>query len=201
MLCPPRVNQKYIINKQIGEETLTSYHCKTCMFYILENTPEKIWIPENLASCMLMCLRQLRLWVMNGNCPNYFIPGENMFDRITSEDSRLKLYEILNKNINSGIESLIMRITTDGIGTAIRMYGHPQPTASTWLNQVCRAEVASDLIATIGCSYYDILYDQYSNQIEIFNANIIMLLGNLWRSQNDHIKEERTATSLITPFL
>ena len=193
--------KKDIINKQIGEETLTSYHCKTCMFYILENTPEKIWIPENLASCMLMCLRQLRLWVMNGNCPNYFIPGENMFHRITSEDSRLKLYEILNKNINSGIESLIMRITTDGIGTAIRMYGQPQPTASTWLNQFCRAEAASDLIVTIGCSYYDILYDQYSNQIEIFNANIIMLLGNLWRSKNDHTKEERTATSLITPFL
>ena len=188
------------INKEIGEETLTSYHCKTCMFYILENTPEELWIHENLASCLLMCLRQLRLWAMDGNCPNYFIPGENMFDRITSEDSRLKLYEILNNNINSGIESLIMRLTTGGIGKAIRMYGQPQPTASTWLNQCCRA---SDLIVTIVCSYFDILYDQYSNQIEIFNINIEILLGNLRRTilYIDHTKEERTAISLIAPFL
>ena len=84
--------KKDIINKQIGEETLTSYHCKTCMFYILENTPEEIWIPENLASCMLMCLRQLRLWAMDGNCPNYFIPGENMFDRISNPDLKIKLF-------------------------------------------------------------------------------------------------------------
>lgn len=77
--------KKEYIQRFIKEETLSSYHCKTCMFYCIENTPIELWVPENLAYCVLICLRQLCLWVSKDNCPNYFIPGENMFDRIRSD--------------------------------------------------------------------------------------------------------------------
>ena len=73
---------KHFIRSQMNVETLTSYHCKTCMFYCIENTPAELWMPEKLTSCLLMCFRQLKEWVFNDNCPNYFIPGENMFERI-----------------------------------------------------------------------------------------------------------------------
>ena len=193
-----------IINKEIGEETLTSYHCKTCMFYMLENTSEDVWISENLASCLLMCLRQLRLWAMNGNCPNYFIPGENMFNRITSEDSKLKLFELLDIILNSDMESLIMRITADEIGKRIRTYGQSQPTVDTTVNlHCCRTHAVLNVTIAIARSHNDILYEQYSNNLEIFNENIRKLFNNLWQniSYTDHTTEERTAKSLITPFL
>ena len=88
--------KKDFIQLNIKEETLSSYHCKTCMFYCIENTPAEFWAPENLAGCLLMCLRQLMVWVTIDNCPNYFIPGENMFDRIRSDKLKKQLLVVLH---------------------------------------------------------------------------------------------------------
>ncbi|KAL3860142.1 hypothetical protein ACJMK2_010307 [Sinanodonta woodiana] len=70
---------KYFIKPKVGDNVLTSYHCKTCMFYLIESTPATLWQPHNLLTCIELCLRTLRTWVNVGNCPNYFIPEENMF--------------------------------------------------------------------------------------------------------------------------
>ena len=78
-----KIIKKELIQQYIKEDTLTSYHLKTCMLYILENTPSELWVPENLVGCLIMCLRQIHLWIRDEKIPNYFIPGENMLDRIT----------------------------------------------------------------------------------------------------------------------
>ena len=91
-----KLMKKKVIEFHIKAETLTSYHCKTCMFYCIENTRAELWVPENLAGCLLMCLRQLMVWVTNDNCPNYFIPGENMFNRIRSDVLKEQLSSSLN---------------------------------------------------------------------------------------------------------
>ncbi|KAL3860635.1 hypothetical protein ACJMK2_010731 [Sinanodonta woodiana] len=70
---------KCFIKPKVGDNVLTSYHCKTCMFYLIESTPATLWQPQNLLMCIELCLRKLRIWVEEGNCPNYFIPEENMF--------------------------------------------------------------------------------------------------------------------------
>ena len=109
-----------IIHQSIEEETLTSYHCKTCMFYCIENTSRDIWVPENLVSCLLMCLRQLSYWVLEKVCPNYFIQDENMFDRIQSNDLMIKLeiciYCILSSN---NLEYILKNLKADSIGTLL----------------------------------------------------------------------------------
>ncbi|KAL3860137.1 hypothetical protein ACJMK2_010302 [Sinanodonta woodiana] len=69
---------KYFIKPKVGDNVLTSYHCKTCMFYMIESTPATLWQPHNLLTCIELCLRKLRTWVEEGNCPNYFIPEENI---------------------------------------------------------------------------------------------------------------------------
>ena len=166
-----------IINKEIGDVTLTSYHCKTCMFYMLENTPKELWIPENLASCVLMCLRQLRLWAMNRNCPNYFIPGENMFDRITSKDNKLKLFEILDTITQSSIENLIVSITTNKIGEKLKSFGNSNPTLTmdmTLYNytKLCIAEEVLSLTYHLKIIRNVLLRQQYANNIVTFTENI-----------------------------
>ena len=60
------------------------------MFYMIENTQCDFWVPENLMSCVVMCLRQIMTWVSDENIPNYFIPDENMFDRIKSKKLKKK---------------------------------------------------------------------------------------------------------------
>ncbi|KAL3857009.1 hypothetical protein ACJMK2_011712 [Sinanodonta woodiana] len=73
---------KFIKNTFInlnGNEYLTSYHLKTCMFYLIENTPTSLWRPHNMLLCIDLCLKLLLSWIECKNCPNYFIPEENMF--------------------------------------------------------------------------------------------------------------------------
>ncbi|KAK3587124.1 hypothetical protein CHS0354_006766 [Potamilus streckersoni] len=67
------------INVDTVENVLTSYHCKTCMFYLIADTPGSLWHPNNLMLCIDLCLRQLLSWVQCAKCPNYFTPDENMF--------------------------------------------------------------------------------------------------------------------------
>ncbi|KAK3610351.1 hypothetical protein CHS0354_029822, partial [Potamilus streckersoni] len=70
---------KHYIKPMIGENVLTSYHWKTCMFYMIEATPSVLWQPQNLLHCIELCLMKMCTWVEESNCPNYFIPAENMF--------------------------------------------------------------------------------------------------------------------------
>ena len=77
------------------KDVLSSYHLKTCMFYMIENTPTNFWRPENLLNCCIGCLKTVLLCVERGNLPNYFIPAENMLDRLPRGQDRLQLYRIL----------------------------------------------------------------------------------------------------------
>ena len=49
---------KIIITKFVAD-SLSSYHIKTCMFFVIENTPCEFWKPENLLVCISLCLRKL----------------------------------------------------------------------------------------------------------------------------------------------
>ncbi|KAK3587131.1 hypothetical protein CHS0354_006773 [Potamilus streckersoni] len=71
--------KKTFINVHDVENVLTSYHCKTCMFYLIVDTPASLWQPNNLMLCMDLCLKLLLSWVQSANCPNFFVPDENMF--------------------------------------------------------------------------------------------------------------------------
>ena len=70
-----------VISHFVKEEALVSYHLKTCMFYVVENTPADIWQPDNILDCVQICLKCILRWIEDGICPNYFIPEENMFYR------------------------------------------------------------------------------------------------------------------------
>ena len=75
--------------------SLTSYHCKTCMLFMIENTPCDVWQPENLLAVFVSCLKQIMVWTQNGVCPNYFIPSENMFERRVHGLVREELHQVM----------------------------------------------------------------------------------------------------------
>ena len=113
------INKEMILSN-IKEDSLSSYHCKTCLFYLIENTPSSFWIPNNLAACVLMCLRQILLWVVADNCPNYFIPEENMFDRISKELKKKLEITLCVILIFCNIENLLKQIESDMIGKQLK---------------------------------------------------------------------------------
>ena len=111
--------KKEIIYHFMKQESLTSYHCKTCMLYVIENTPEDLWKPENLLACFISCLKLILLWAQVGICPNYFIPAENMFERRVYGEVQVKLVQTIQKLISSDCQ-YILYIQSDGIGQRFR---------------------------------------------------------------------------------
>ena len=94
----------YIILKMINndflschfkEPILVSYHLKTCLFYVIENTQDTLWKPERLLHCVHICLKHILQCVNNGNCPNYFIPRDNMFSRRIGGEVQTHLKNVL----------------------------------------------------------------------------------------------------------
>ena len=83
---------KKMLKKVAADHFLSSYHCKTALFYTIEKNKRDIWTPVNLIACVVKCLEQLNVWLSQRNCPNYFIPEENMFEtKITNEDQVVEL--------------------------------------------------------------------------------------------------------------
>ena len=113
------------INVTLGEECLTSYHCKTCLFYMLENTQSDTWRPKNLVACVLGCLDCLLSWTVNGYCPHYFIPEQNLFSDlvkkpwIQDELSRLLRKIIKHKKVYCLPEDLVPVPTS-----TLKLVGH-----------------------------------------------------------------------------
>ena len=105
-----------VLPRYIREETLTSYHCKTCMFFMIENTLVDFWKEENIADCLIACLRMILQWAKSGVCPNYFITEENMFEGRLSDHHRLKLSEALESILSKDIKLTLKQIKYDNIG-------------------------------------------------------------------------------------
>ncbi|KAL3855306.1 hypothetical protein ACJMK2_014522 [Sinanodonta woodiana] len=107
--------KKYFVKPICGEKALSSYHCKTCVFYALQSTPSSLWQPENLLLCVELCLRTLCQWVKSGYCPNYFIPEENMFDGKVYGHIQVQLLAVLHDLLRQEGRYLL-RLLCDDIG-------------------------------------------------------------------------------------
>ncbi|XP_052239805.1 uncharacterized protein LOC127850667 isoform X2 [Dreissena polymorpha] len=78
---------------------ITSFHCKTIMFFTIERTHPSLWCEHNLMFVLLLCLHVLRRWLRLGRLPHYIIEGVNLFDG--------KLSKLLQKRLLVYIDSLI----------------------------------------------------------------------------------------------
>ncbi|KAK3577975.1 hypothetical protein CHS0354_008919 [Potamilus streckersoni] len=106
---------KIFIKPAVGDNVLSSYHCKTCMFYLIENTQTAIWQLDNLLLCVELCLRLLYNWTESNICPNYFIPEENMFQCKVFGHVQVQLLSVLGDLLRQEGRYLV-GISCDNIG-------------------------------------------------------------------------------------
>ncbi|XP_076084156.1 uncharacterized protein LOC143054942 [Mytilus galloprovincialis] len=74
-----KVIQKEIIDTNNVQPLLCSYFLKTVIFWVVEETSFSFWTPQNILCCLHLCVERLLQFVINKNCPNYFVKGNNMF--------------------------------------------------------------------------------------------------------------------------
>ncbi|KAL3856994.1 hypothetical protein ACJMK2_011698 [Sinanodonta woodiana] len=176
------------INVNINE-VITSYHCKTCMFYLMESTPNSLWIPTNLLFCIDLCLKLLLSWVECQNCPNYFIPEENMFlgrnIGPVQEDIANILHELLGQkgkyltrisveNIGENVvrvcQSLPMDLVNPNEKTLKTTFGHLEKI----LMFVCTVAATYD---TVNCNVFMLSHGQRNEVFSIVRSLYCSGLG------------------------
>ena len=107
--------KKGVLPHLVKGESVTSYHLKTCLFYMIENTPASLWTPDKLLACLQGCLHCLLQWAVSGKCPNYFIPEENMFEGRIQKNVLNQLQRALAKLVKADYQYLI-QIKSDEFG-------------------------------------------------------------------------------------
>ncbi|KAK3582101.1 hypothetical protein CHS0354_009158 [Potamilus streckersoni] len=98
--------KKTYIEPVVGD-AFSSYHCKVCMFWMRERTPNELWRNENLLQCLVLCIRQLYEWATTGFCPDYFIVINNIYDRKIIGAVRNNLLQILRNLLSSNCTFLL----------------------------------------------------------------------------------------------
>ncbi|KAK3584680.1 hypothetical protein CHS0354_021350 [Potamilus streckersoni] len=98
--------KKTFIQPVIGDK-FSSYHCKVCMLWMREKTPQELWRTGNLLLCLHLCLRQLYEWASLGCCPDYFIVSNNLYDRNIFGQTRVQLQRILEDLLSQNCRFLL----------------------------------------------------------------------------------------------
>ena len=161
--------KKDIINPALGSEVLTSYHCKTAMLHLIDMAPSQFWRPDNLLFCLITALHCLLLWSKDSNCPNFFIPDENMFRWRISRHLLKRLSDELFRLVSLDFGSLLISIKTDNFQYSTLAYDGPCLQMGVINSQLLRMIMCRKHVIVLKCysNCINDLVDNLSNQLSI----------------------------------
>ena len=111
--------KKDIINPYLnGDGTLTSFHCKTAIFYAREQLLFEMWTSDRLFDCILYCLNLIRDWTISGHFPHYIMDEVNLFDGKLNSEQRARLRTVLDIIMDTHLAPLAF-VKTDDLGVRL----------------------------------------------------------------------------------
>lgn len=183
----------------VGEKSITSYHCKTCLFYTIEESEMLDWTPENLIPCVHSCLVKLKSFIRSKRCPNYFIPKENMFEKVSNEILE-KLGEQIDHTLDN-LPSVLQTIQTNNVGRMLCVETNQQnDTECQKIIFMQRFHTVTFVLSQVEAHLKFALKGNDTSECISCHENAIRLLEN--PEFTDHTKAETDeACELILPFL
>ena len=156
---------KIFLREVIGVEpnyssSLCSDHMKTITFWVIQEENGLHWVRNNLLTCFWTCFKVLISWVYKGECPNFFIPENNMFRVKVVGHTQVSLFEQLYALYSKGISCLLI---SPGISSFLN--------ATSWIDET---RIFSEL-------YVDMcLFREFSGfcEIIVFNSEEVELVQN-----------------------
>ncbi|CAC5399323.1 unnamed protein product [Mytilus coruscus] len=195
-----------ILNRDIiNVECITSYHLKTCLFYVIEENNLDIWGKSNLFHCVKLCITRMLDWVRQGSCPNYFIRSENMFDGRLPHHLRTVSENKLIKLLGAGF-SFSKRVKSDNIPDYFEARRSPELSQSLRRDSIkaYKDVIYKTNIQTVEAAMYEfclyLTFEKRTNLIELLWRMLVRI------QQKDHITEHTTEETrrsqlLLTPFI
>ncbi|KAH3812662.1 uncharacterized protein LOC127835240 [Dreissena polymorpha] len=91
-------------------DSITSFHCKTIMFFTIERTRPALWFEHNLMFLLWCCLHVLRKCLRLGRLPHYIIEGVNLFDGKLSTAQQIRFLAYINSMIKTNYKMYLILI-------------------------------------------------------------------------------------------
>ncbi|KAH3740047.1 uncharacterized protein LOC127851441 isoform X1 [Dreissena polymorpha] len=110
--------KKSLFSKVVGD-SITSYHCKTIMFFTLERTQPCLWCEHNLMFLLWLCLHELKNSLRFGRLPHYIIKGVNLFDGKLSKVQQRHLLVYIDSMISNNLQDIFC-MGIDNIGSRLK---------------------------------------------------------------------------------
>ncbi|KAK3599462.1 hypothetical protein CHS0354_006583 [Potamilus streckersoni] len=194
-----KIINKSFIKPILGNDVLSSYHCKTCIFYLLESTPTAMWQPENLLLCLELCLRLLYIWTEAATCPNYFIPEENMFQCKVYGHVQGWLLCVL-RNLLSQEGRYLARISCDNIGDKlVRTCQYPRMEL-----EIENYDVGTVMWISVWCQLYavnNLICEPRTLDRLLFSQEVVLEITDvLWKYYCSIIGSKLASKSLSREF-
>jgi len=148
--------KKDIINPYLnGEGKLTSFHCKTALFFAREQLQPDMWTVDRLFDCVIYCLKLIRDWTIEGHFPHYIMDEVNLFDGKLNSEQRNKLRSILDIIIDTHLAPLAF-VEADDLGVRLL---HNVYTVAIW-DMTPRKAVCQKITGflSVYCNTYRLLF-------------------------------------------
>ena len=200
--------KKDIINPALGSDVLTSYHCKIAMLYLIDMTPSQFWRPDNLLFCLITALHCLLLWSMDSNCPNFFIPDENMFRWRISRHLLKRLSDELFRSLSLDFVSLLRSIKTNSLYYRIQIYmiGNCQHLTTSYdYTTLIKLNLNNSILAYIMQLRYDLVLKCYSKSTKDLVVNLSSKRSILMHTDRldiyTPVHDTQRTISLLVPYI
>jgi len=94
---------------------ITTFHCKTALFFTLEITPPNVWKKHRLVECIVRCLQTIRGFLFQGECPHYIVENVDLFDGKLCRECQVALELEIRRMIQDDMQ-VLFRLQCDGLG-------------------------------------------------------------------------------------
>ncbi|XP_052785881.1 uncharacterized protein LOC128221341 isoform X5 [Mya arenaria] len=193
--------KKYIMEQYLSHHSkLTSFHCKTVMFFTIERISPEKWREDRLIRCIGYCLQTLEFFLMRGHCPHYIIPEVNLFEGKITRRYQLLLLEKLKENLNNNL-MILYDLKYDILGQRFRSPTSDMfETRSTIFRKINNV-LAGDLIKWVSSRFLNVANNEVNPEQFLRFFTFISIIP-----ENDYIihvltRYERRAISVLKPLI
>ncbi|KAH3728398.1 hypothetical protein DPMN_054354 [Dreissena polymorpha] len=182
------------ITKEMEQGELTSFHCKTVLFYTLERTQDPPWQECNLAILLKLCLQTLQKFLKDGVCPHYIIDRVNLFDGKLNSTQRHIVHDKVTVLIDNNLQEFVRKLCN-----ATRLSSDQR-----FISHVCiRSKLAFERIQWFHILMLD-FHGFSSKPIDVVEDQIAALIGKCKLIINCHTAnafEKQAAREILTTVL
>ncbi|XP_053399643.1 uncharacterized protein LOC128557074 [Mercenaria mercenaria] len=188
-----------------NESYISSFMCKTVLFYCIASKPTSVWKECNILNCLSFCIQTLKRCILEGNCPHFFDHENNlMAGKISTVVKRQLLERMSNLIPCNGI--LLFGIQIDNLGERLQIKlnmineVHHDICQPNEYNMDITAGLSIFTVVDISRNHYELIHSTKDKSLEMKLKILLHILLHLTRYYRDGDKLEKTACRLLAPL-